>query len=80
MWVTAALGFICTSAALEGYFLRILTTFDRCLMGVAGVALFWNGMWYKATGCPDDRLDRHAAHETERFRNPGARGGGSTEG
>ena len=50
VWVSAALGFICTSAALEGYFLRILTTFDRCLMGVAGVALFWNGMWYKTTG------------------------------
>ena len=50
VWVTAALGFICTSAALEGYFLRILTTFDRILMGVAGVALFWNGMWYKTTG------------------------------
>ena len=50
VWVSAALGFICTSAALEGYFLRILTVFDRCLMGVAGVALFWNGMWYKTTG------------------------------
>ena len=50
VWVSAALGFICTSAALEGYFLRILTTFDRCLMGAAGVALFWNGMWYKTTG------------------------------
>ncbi len=50
VWVTAALGFICTSAALEGYFLRILTTFDRILMGAAGAALFWNGMWYKTTG------------------------------
>ncbi len=50
VWASAALGFICTSAALEGYFLRILTTFDRCLMGAAGCALFWNGMWYKTTG------------------------------
>ena len=50
VWVSAAMGFICTSAALEGYFLRILNTFDRILMGVAGVALFWNGMWYKTTG------------------------------
>ncbi len=50
VWVSAALGFICTSAALEGYFLRILTVFDRLLMGVAGVALFWNGMWFKTTG------------------------------
>ena len=50
VWVTAALGFICTSAALEGYFLRILTVLDRFIMGAAGAALFWNGMWIKTTG------------------------------
>ena len=50
VWVTAALGFICTSAAMEGYFLRVLTVLDRFIMGAAGAALFFNGMWLKTTG------------------------------
>ena len=50
VWASAALGFICTSSALEGYFLRVLTVADRLLMGMGGVALFWNGLWIKGTG------------------------------
>ncbi len=50
VWVGAALGFICSSAVLEGYFLRLLTLNDRLILSVAALALFWNGIWFKLGG------------------------------
>lgn len=50
VWSGAALGFVCSAAVLEGYFLRRLTWADRAILSVASLALFWNGAWFKAAG------------------------------
>ena len=50
VWTRAALGFICSSAVLEGYMLRVLTVSDRLILSVASLALFWNGIWLKTAG------------------------------
>jgi TRAP-type uncharacterized transport system fused permease subunit len=50
VWEGAALGFICSAAVLEGYFIRILTWPDRGILSVASLLLFWNGIWFKLAG------------------------------
>ena len=50
VWTGAALAFICSSAVLEGYMLRLLTWGDRAMLSVASLALFWNGIWFKTAG------------------------------
>ena len=48
--VGAALAFICSSAVLEGYLIRVLTWGDRAMLSAAALALFWNGIWFKTAG------------------------------
>ncbi|MFP6891747.1 MAG: TRAP transporter fused permease subunit, partial [Nitrospinota bacterium] len=50
VWVGAALAFICSSAVLEGYLIRVLTWGDRAMLSAAALALFWNGIWFKTAG------------------------------
>jgi TRAP-type uncharacterized transport system fused permease subunit len=50
VWMGAALAFICSSAVLEGYFIRALSWADRAILSAAALALFWNGIWFKVAG------------------------------
>ncbi len=50
VWVGASLGFICSAAVLEGYFIRVLTWPDRGILSAASLLFFWNGIGFKAVG------------------------------
>ncbi|MFQ5894935.1 MAG: TRAP transporter permease [Nitrospinota bacterium] len=49
-WAGAALGFICSSAALEGYLLRRLAWWERLVLAGAAFGLFWPGYAPKMAG------------------------------
>ena len=57
MWISLAIAFIVSAAALEGYFIRNLTLLDRAILLVATVLLMWpveiahpGPFWTKAAG------------------------------
>jgi TRAP transporter 4TM/12TM fusion protein len=56
VWIGASLGFICSAAVLEGQFLRTLTVFDRVLLSIASLLLFWEQLgewdriWFNSVG------------------------------
>ncbi len=62
VWTGAALAFICSSAVLEGYMLRLLTWGDRAMLSVASLALFWNGIWFKTAGLALLALNLYMQH------------------
>jgi TRAP-type uncharacterized transport system fused permease subunit len=50
VWGSAAIGFYCTSAALEGYMRRDLAWWERVLFALAAFMLFFHVGWMKITG------------------------------
>lgn len=50
VWVSAFVGFYCTSAALEGYMRRNLIWWERVLFALAGAFLFFHDGWMKFYG------------------------------
>lgn len=46
VWVTAALGFICSAAVFEGYFIRRLRLIDYILLSFASLGFFIQNIWF----------------------------------
>ena len=50
VWVSSAMGFICTAAIFELYMFRRLTVLDVAILAVASLCLFWNGLTINLIG------------------------------